>query len=361
MKIAQVVSYQESVPPRSKNGLEFLVSWLTEELVKRGHQVTLFAPADSKTKAKLKSICPTNINNDKNVVWYFTNYSNWNVSYVLSEAENFDIIHTHTLPALFTYFTGRPIIHTLHTPFSEEDEKFRKHYLINKKYAKYLKYIIDSYKKINYVTISKFQQKNFKKCEPYYFKNYTHIYNGIPVEKFILNNQPADYLIFLGYLCTEKGAHIAVRVARKLKRKLILAGEYYEKEPTYFNKYIKPFLNKDIKYVGPVGFREKNELLKNASACLAPIQWDEPFGLVPVEAQACGTPVIAFKRGAMPEIISHGHTGFVVKTEKEMVEAVKKIDKIERHDCRQWVEKNFTVKRMTDEYEKLYRKLIKKI
>ena len=357
MKIAQIVSYQESVPPNSKNGLEFVVSWITEELLKRGHEVTLFAPGDSKTKASLKSIYPTNLSNAKKVLWYHNDYNNQNLSYAFSMADKFDIIHTHTNPNLFVGFTKKPVVHTLHSPYRDG---FRKMYLTNKKISGYIKPIIDNYEKINYVTISKLQQKNYRKCEKYYFKNYTNIYNGIPVEKFKFNDKPEDYLFFMGYISEDKGAHIAVKVAKKTKQKLILAGQYSERHPEYFNKYIKPYLNENIQYVGPVNFKQKIKLLKNAKAVINPITWDEPFGLVPVEAQACGTPVLTFKKGAMPEIVKNNKTGYVVETEKELMESIKKIDKIDRYECRKWVEENFSVEKMVDEYEKLYKKLINK-
>ena len=140
---------------------------------------------------------------------------------------------------------------------------------------------------------------------------------------------------------------------------LILAGNIFSQEK-FFNEKIKPYLNKNIKYVGPLDFKEKIKCLKNAKACLNPITWEEPFGLVPVEAQACGTPVIAFDKGAMSEIIKDGKTGFVVETEEEMIEAIKNIDKIKREDCRKWVEQNFSVEKMVDEYEKLYYKIVNK-
>jgi len=359
MKIAQVVSMQESVPPQSQNGLEFIVSWLTEELVKRGHDVTLFAPADSKTKAKLIPIFPQSVFKMNKNVWGWTkgNFSDWNTSIAASMSNKFDIIHSHTgTIKKFTPFINKPIIYTVHEPYHSS---FEKEYLNQKKYKKYFKFALEQYKKINYVNISKKQENDFKKCEKYYFKKHITIHNGIPINKFSFNNKPENYLFYLGYINKDKGADIAVKIAKKLKIKLILAGSKYGQKK-FFQEKIEPYLNKDIKYIGPIDFREKVKLLKNATALLNPVTWHEPFGLVPVEAQACGTPVIAFNKGAMSEIISHNKTGFVVKTEKEMISAIKNINKIKRQDCREWVEKNFSVERMVDDYEKLYKKLVKK-
>ncbi len=359
MKIAQIVSLEESVPPQSKNGLEFVVSWLTEELVKRGHKVTLFAPANSKTKAKLVSIFPHGTVEIKKMVWGWRKgvFSEWNTAKAMSKQKEFDIIHTHTGTIFqFAPFINKPIIYTTHGPCSDG---FRKKYLSQKKYQKYFKFALEQYRKINYVNISQHQQNDFLKCKKYYFKKHTTIHNGIPVEKFQFNNNPENYLFYLGYINQDKGADIAVRIAKKLKMKLILAGGVYGQEK-FFKEKIKPYLNKNIKYIGPVNFQEKVKLLKNATALLNPVAWHEPFGLVPVEAQACGTPVVAFNKGAMLEIIKHNKTGFVVENEKEMIDVVKNINKINRKDCREWVEKNFSVEKMVDEYEKLYKKLIKK-
>lgn len=358
MKIAQIVSLQESVPPQSKNGLEFVVSWLTEELVKRGHKITLFAPSNSKTKAKLVSIFPYGITNKEMLVWGWDrrDFSEWNTALAVSNENNFDIIHAH-IGTIFKFlpFVSKPVVYTTHEPYNDE---FRLRYLEKKEYRRYFKFALKQYKKVYYVNISKRQEKHFKQAQKYYFKKHITIYNGVPVKKFSFNLKPKNYLLYLGYINQKKGADLAAWIAKKLKAKLILAGENFGQEK-FFRQKIKPYLNKDIKYVGPVNFKEKNDLYKNALATLAPLRWDEPFGLTIVESQACGTPVIAFNKGAAPELIQNGKTGFVVKTEKEMMEAIKKIDKIDRHQCRLWVENNFTVEKMVDEYEKLYKQLIK--
>ncbi|MDQ3014859.1 MAG: glycosyltransferase family 4 protein [bacterium] len=358
MKIAQVVSLVESVPPQSKNGLEFIVSWLTEGLVQRGHDVTLFAPGNSKTHAHLKSLLPkgTSINivplNEMELD--MAGFSFWNVMYAAHFAQDFDIIHCHNDGAAMVPYVKTPIIQTLHHPYKHE---FLEPYLKLPEYAKTLDFITDQYSKINYVTISKRQQEHFKQAEPFYFKKYTTIYNGIPLEQFSFNEHPQDYLFFIGYIRKDKGADVAVQVAKALNMKLILAGENKGQE-VFFKEHIEPYLNDKITYIGPVDFEQKNELYKNAIATLAPLSWHEPFGLTLVESQACGTPVIAFNKGAAAEIIYHGKTGFVVNTIDEMCEAVKKIGEISRKNCREWVEKNFSIEKMVDEYEKFYTTLL---
>ncbi|MEK7552035.1 MAG: glycosyltransferase family 4 protein [Patescibacteria group bacterium] len=357
MKIAQIVSLEESVPPKHKNGLEFVVSWITEELIKRGHDVTLFAPADSKTKAKLVplvSVCLSNQDN-KTQNWKQPQADMWNSALVAAQSGNFDIIHSHSRSIV--YFMSQikiPVVQTLHHPAS-----FHHPFFDNEIGEANLRFILDHYSKINYVSVSKNQLNEYLGSKSSYFKNYTNIYNGIPINDFEFNNNPNNYLFFIGYINKNKGADIAVRVAKKMGMNLILAGDN-STEIDFFKKEIEPYLNDKIKYVGPVDFKKKNELYKNALATLAPIRWQEPFGLTIVESQACGTPVISFRNGAAPEIIDHGNTGFVVENEEQMIEAVSKIKTIDRKKCREWVEKNFSVETMVDGYEALYRKLTNK-
>lgn len=354
LKIAQVVSLQESVPPVSQNGLEFIVSWLTEELVARGHDVTLFATSDSKTTAKLVSISSRALHRDSHPSWHFSFYGIWNTLLTLMQKESYDIIHCHSQDAtLLTPFTTSKIVTTLHSPF---DNNFLTLCQTANTHGE-LQPIIDQISKVNHVAISKKQETDYLLAEDSYFKNHTCIHNGIPVDKFDFNDKPKDYLLFIGYINKNKGADVAVRVAKKLGMKLILAGNN-DCEEEFFKEHIEPYLNEDIQYVGKVNFAEKNELYKNAIVKLAPIFWHEPFGLTIVEAQACGTPVIAFNKGAAAEIIKNGETGFIVETEEEMIEAVKKISNIDRRVCRVWVENNFSVKKMVDEYEKFYEKIL---
>jgi glycosyltransferase involved in cell wall biosynthesis len=358
MKIAHIVSLNESVPPKSRGGLEFLVSWLTEELVKRGHEVTLFAPATSETSANLSPLVLEPLNRKAKSQWEKTFFSIWNSMSAGIRAAEFDIIHGHNgNGAYIAPFVNIPIIETLHGVY--EPGFFANYFTDNKKQEEMVTPIIKQYEKINYVAVSKKQEELYRVCEPYYFKKYTTIHNGIPVQNFSFNSKPKDYLLYLGYINEEKGADIAVQVALRAGKKLILAGDNYGTE-SFFKEKIEPFLSENIQYVGPVQFEKKNELYKNAQALLAPLRWDEPFGLTLVEAQACGTPVIALNKGAAKEVVCEGKTGFVVENEEEMINAIKQISTINRADCRKWVEDNFSVEKMVDKYEELYKKLLKK-
>lgn len=354
LKIAQVVSLHESVPPISQNGLEFVVSWLTEELVARGHDVTLFAPGDSKTSAKLVSLLPEALFRKHRQTWQFGFFSIWNTLTTTLQKEPFDIIHCHNSNASFIApFVDSKLVETLHSPFNEEFLSLCK----NENKNGELQVIINQVSKVHHVAISKKQEQDYVVAEEVYLKNHACIHNGIPVEQFEFNDKPKDYLLFIGYINKNKGADIAVQVAHKLGMRLILAGSNATEE-VFFKEHIEPYLSEKIQYVGKVDFAQKNKLYKNAIAKLAPIAWHEPFGLTIVEAQACGTPVIAFDKGAAAEIIKDGETGFIVNTEREMIEAVKKISGIDRKKCRAWVEENFSVKKMVDEYEKYYYRII---
>jgi len=352
MRIAHVVSLQESVPPKGKNGLEFMVHYLTEELVKRGHQVTLFATENSKTSAKLVGVIPYPAMKKWIFGWSPIDYSMASMAKAAEMADNFDIIHTH-LGSLAFYFADLiniPIIETIHSPICKVSKKSpTKRNLLDG----YSKDKLRRYNKVHHIFVSENQRKNALLKQ-----NSGVIHNGIPMENFVFKAQPKDYFAYLGYITPDKGAHIAVRVAKKAKVKLKLAGSRKGCEE-YFRKKIKPYLKKGkIEYIGTVNPAERNRLLGGAKAILSPIQWEEPFGLVMIEAMACGAPVIAFNRGSVPEIIKHGKTGFIVENEKEMVKAVKNIDKINRADCRRHVEKHFTIERMADGYEKAYEKII---
>jgi glycosyltransferase involved in cell wall biosynthesis len=181
------------------------------------------------------------------------------------------------------------------------------------------------------------------------------------VKTFEFNPQPKDYLFFLGRISPEKGPLKAIKAAKLAKKRLLIAAKIDPVDKEYFQKKVKPLLDgRQIKYIGEVGKKRKVQLLKNALALLAPIQWEEPFGLFMTEAMACGTPVIAFKRGSVPEIVKNGKTGFVVKNIQEMVRAIKKINQIDRKKCRERVIKKFSVEVMTTGYEKVYYKLLKK-
>ncbi|MCK5412947.1 MAG: glycosyltransferase family 4 protein [Candidatus Pacebacteria bacterium] len=353
LRIAQVVSLQESIPPKGKNGLEYMVYYLTEELVRRGHEVTLFASKDSKTSAKLVDVLPYSAAKKRLFGWNTTNYSLAGMSKAAEMADEFDVIHTHigSVAFYFVELIKTPIVETVHSPTYKSSGKAR---LSKKLIDKYTQDRLRRYKKAHHVFVSKSQKDNAS-----IKNNSVVIHNGIDLEKFKFRKTSRDYFLYLGYITPDKGAHIAVQAAKRAKVKLKLAGSYEGCEE-YFKKKIKPYLKKgEIEYVGIVNPIKRNQLLGGAKAILVPIQWEEPFGLIMTEAMACGTPVIGFNRAAVPEIVKDKKTGFVVEDAKEMVRAIKKIDEISRIECREHAEKYFTVEKMTDGYEKVYEKAIK--
>ncbi len=343
LKIAQIAPLWFPTPPKKYGGIERIIHYLTEELTKRGHKVTLFASGDSKTKAKLVSVTKKSLISQK-IPWHDWCWNNLNYSLAFERAGDFDIIHSHWTPMgmFFQRFTKVPVLHTFHNIPSKNDHRWQ----VLKHYQK------DS----NVIFISKKEKEN---C-PLRFKREFVIYNSIKISQFQFNQKPEDYFIWVARISPQKGTHNAVTIAKKAKIKLILVGQLQPMYEEYFKKEIEPNLGNKIKYLGEFSQKELSPLYGKAKAFLYPIEWEEPFGLCMAEAMACGTPVIAFNRGSVPEVVKDGKTGFVVENIEEAIEAVKNIDKIKRENCRKWVEEKFTIKKMVDEYEKVYYKLVKK-
>ncbi|MCD6528194.1 glycosyltransferase family 4 protein [bacterium] len=339
MRIAQIAPLWIPVPPYTYGGTELVISWITEELVRRGHQVTLFASGDSKTSARLIPIWP-------NSLWrarLHAPHAVFSLMYkkVLEMQDEFDVIHDHCefYTAPYSKFLKPPVVSTIHHPMYEE--------------------MITLFKKfpnINYVAISKSQRKsapgvNFVKT----------IYHGLPLEKYEFNNHPKDYLLWLSKISPEKGPGEAIEIAKRSGEKLIISGPILPGYGDYFDYRIKPLIDgKQIQFAGAADFKKKVDLFKNAKAFLCPIRRAEPFGLVVIESMACGTPVIAYKEGAMSELIIDGKTGFLVNSVEEAISALKRINTISREECREHIVKNFKLSRMVNRYERLYKKLIKK-
>jgi len=336
MKIAMLSPIAWRTPPRHYGPWENVVSLLTEGLVRRGIDVTLFATMDSQTSGRLWAVCPRGYEEDRSIdpkVWECLH-----ISGVFENGDEFDLIHNHFdyLPLTYMGMTDTPVVTTIHG-FSSP-----------KILPVYQKYNDSTY----YVAIS----ESDKSPELDYVAT---IHHGIDMNQFTFQPEPGEYLLFFGRIHHEKGARECIEVARKVRMKLILAG--IVQDQVYFEKEIKPHLDDEwIIYVGSAGPERRNELLGGAYALLHPIGFEEPFGLSVVEAMACGTPVIAQKRGSMPEVIADGRSGFLVTSVEEIVETVPRIREIDRPECRKWVEKNFTVDRMVDEYVEVYRKIINK-
>ena len=345
MKIAQIAPFEEPVPPKKYGGTERIVYHLTEELVKNGHNVTLFATGDSKTSAKLLPIFPQALRSIKigQNLKAREAYKLIGLAKVIEILlkENFDIIHNHIgwrfLP--FIKILKTKVVTTLHGPLD----------------IGYQRFIYQKFPNSYYISISKNQREPLPKL------NFVgNVYNGIDIRSFPFKEKSGNYLAFLGRMSPEKGPLEAIKIAKKMKMKLVMAAKIDVVDKEYFSKKIKPLIdNRMIKFIGEVGHKKKVQLLQNAKATLVPINWREPFGLVLTESMACGTPVIAFKRGSVPEVIKDKKTGFIVKNVDEAVESLKKIDQIDRRDCRKWVEEKFTSEKMANGYEKIYSKVLK--
>lgn len=353
LRIAQVGTIWETTPPPLYGGTERIVYNLTEELVRRGHDVTLFATGDSKTLGKLESIYPKALYRD-GIPWSNPLYPLLHITNAFDKADHFDIIHMHFntrqdyVALAIAGYIKTPTIFTIHFVMPGENDPAKQDRLL----------LLKKYKNRNFVTISKAQQT-------LRFLNYAGtVYNGLDFSLFKFNPKPQNYIAWLGRFCHDKGTAEAIAVAKKTGMKLIMGGkiDWANKEyKKYYEEKVKPHIDgKQIVYLGELGDKEKIELLKNAKALLNPINWSEPFGLVTIEAMACGAPVIAFDNGPVKEQIIDGKTGFIVKNVNEMAEAVGKIDKIDRAFCRDHAIKNFSAKAMAEGYEDVYMNVLKK-
>jgi len=335
MKIGMLSPIAWRTPPRHYGPWENVVSLLTEALVKRGIDVTLFATGDSLTNARLQAICKKGYEEDRSIepkVWECLH-----ISEVFEHAGEFDLIHNNFdfLPLTYSGLTSTPVITTIHG-FSSP-----------KIYPVYQKYNDRAF----YVSISKADRLDS-------LDYVANVYHGIDISQFTFQPRPDKYLLFFGRIHIDKGAGEAIEIAKKSGMKLIMAGIIQDSQ--YYEKNIRPFIDgRRVIYVGSAGPEKRDSLLGNAYAMLHPINFDEPFGLSVVESMACGTPVIAFNRGSMPELINHGHNGFLVQTVDEAVAAVNDIPMIERSACRRVVEERFTADRMAEDYIDVYRRVLK--
>ncbi|MBD1824689.1 glycosyltransferase family 4 protein [Cyanobacteria bacterium FACHB-DQ100] len=340
MRIAQVTPLWERVPPPAYGGIELVVSLLTDELVRRGHEVTLFATGDSLTLAELESVHPRAIRTDPTVKEYQV-YESLQLAQVYERSHEFDIIHSHmgfaALP--FAQFATTPTVHTLHGVFTPDNEK-----------------LFSYARSQSYVSISDAQR------DPRLGLNcVATVYNGIDVDSYKFYAKPNDppYLAFLGRLSPEKGPDHAIAIAKRTGLPLKMAGKIDVVDRQFYEEVLAPQIDgEQIQYLGEANHVEKNTLMGQAMATLFPITWKEPFGLVMVEAMAAGTPVVGMRLGSVPEVVQDGKTGFLCETIDDCVAALDRLAEIDRAMCRQHVIENFSVQRMTDGYEAVYRQLL---
>jgi len=361
MRIAMFCSGRYPTPPGNKNIYAplWITSVLADEMAKRGHKVTLFGAKGTKSKARVENLNlppleyhPTlgacvDIRKDRVINFYEQIF----ISEIYRRAAKgeFDVIHIHPVDVAINFAANSPVptVFTLHDPISC--------------WRKFVYAVYKKSKNIYFVSISDSQRAPLKNI------NYIDtVYNGIDIEKYPFSGKPGEYLFSASRIVPLKGIDLAVKVAEKTGLPLKIAGEILDRP--YWDEKVKPFLNDKITYIGMIPPAKIGDYYKKAKAFIFPLQWEEPFGLVMVEAMACGAPVVAFDRGSVSEVVKDGKTGFIVPPlEKNgqpnvagMAEAVANIDKIDRRSCRAFVEENFSMKKMIDNYEKVYYKIAKK-
>jgi glycosyltransferase involved in cell wall biosynthesis len=341
LRIGQVAPLYESVPPMLYGGTERVVSYLTEELVQQGHDVTLFASGDSKTRARLIAPCRRSLRLDKECVDSLAVHLLM-LEQVYKLAKELDIIHFHCDYLHFPVSRRRNYVHvtTLHGRLDLRE----------------LAPLSREFSGMPVISISDSQR------QPLPWANWQGtVYHGLPADLHTFREKPGEYLAFLGRVSPEKGVDQAIEIARRAGMPLKIAAKVATADEDYYCKQIEPLLKQSrgfVEFIGEVGGRDKDAFLGNAYALLFPIDWPEPFGLVMIEAMACGTPVIAYRRGSVPEIMEDGVTGFVVERLEEAVNAVECVQRLSRKNCRKTFEQRFSAPRMARDYLQIYRRLL---
>lgn len=339
MRIAQVAPLTESVPPQTYGGTERVVSYLTEALVRLGHDVTLYASGDSLTEAELRECSACSLRLDPDAGDPIAVHERM-IRRVLAERDEFDIIHFHTGWYEFPLFTDSttPCLATMHgrLDIAQMQQRLRQ------------------FKKFPLVSISDAQR------DPVQEVNWVGtIYHGLPDILTVADTGKRDYLAFLGRISPEKRPDLAIEIARRAGWPLKIAAKVDPVDQVYFDTVIKPLLSlPGIEFIGELGEADKMRFLAGAHALVFPIDWPEPFGLVMIEAMACGTPIIAFRRGSVPEIIDEGVTGYVVRTPAEAADAVAHVERLSRQRMREVFRRRFSAMRMAADHVRLYEKLI---
>jgi glycosyltransferase involved in cell wall biosynthesis len=340
MRIAQVAPLYESVPPKFYGGTERVVSILTEELIHQGHDVTLFASGDSKTKARLVAACACGLRNDPQVRESLAHHY-VQLDQVFAEADDFDIIHFHS--------------GYLHFPFAQRMTTARLTTLHGRLDIPDLRPLYRRFRELPLASISNDQRR------PLAWANWqATVYHGLPKTLHYCGSGEGNYLAFLGRVSPEKRLDRAIEIATRAGMKLRVAAKIDNADREYFHEKIEHLLDHPlVEWLGEINDGDKQDFLGNARALLFPIDWPEPFGLVLIEAMACGTPVIAFRCGSVPELIEDGVNGFTVDDIDEAVGTLEKISQFDRQQCRQVFEQRFSAERMTRDYVSLYERIIK--
>ena len=340
MKIAQVSSLMEAVPPKLYGGTKRIVAYLTDETVALGHDVTLFASGDSQTKAKLVSGWPRALRLDPEIRDYLAPHIIM-LETLACRASEFDIIHLHI------DYLGYPLLRRIGVPFLAT--------LHGRMDLPELRAIYPAFPGVPVVSISNSQR------EPLPEANYIGtIYHGLPQQQLMQGRGAESHLAFIGRISPEKAPDAAIRIAGAAGLKLKLAAKVDKADQAYFEKLIEPLLSlPHVEFIGEIGESQKSAFLGNAAGLLFPIAWREPFGLAMIEAMACGTPVIAMRKGSVPEVIEEGVTGFIVDTEGEAIDAVQRLPRLDRNRVRRCFEERFTGRRMAMDYIRLYERLVR--
>jgi len=340
MRIAQVAPLIESVPPKHYGGTERIVSYLTEELVRAGHDVTLFGSGDSVTSGRLVAPIQRSLRKNERCKDPMARELIL-IDHVVERAHEFDVIHFHTGYLHFAICRHLPVPHvtTLHGRLDMPD----------------LVAVHDRFRDVPVISISNAQRA------PVPWANWqATIYHGLPKDQFRFHPERGDYLAFLGRVSPEKRADRAIEIAKRVRMPLKIAAKVDRVDRRYFKRVIEPLLNDSlVEWVGEISDSEKNEFLGNAYALLFPIGWPEPFGLVMIEAMACGTPVIAYDGGSVPEVMENGVTGFIVRELDDAVEAIRRVRTLSQARCREVFEKRFTATRMANDYMNVYERMVR--
>jgi glycosyltransferase involved in cell wall biosynthesis len=342
MRVAVVAPVWFPVPPTGYGGIEWVVSLLADGLVEAGHDVTLFASGDSRTKARLESVFREAPSAQIGTSWVELRHA----LAAYERADAFDVVNDHSsmLAAALGGLVSTPVVHTVHGPLDAASEAIYRG-------------ITALAPEVGLVSVSLNQRKPAPDL-PWV----ANCPNALDLDAYPFHAERGEYLLYLGRLSPDKGADRAIEVARGAGIPIKLAGKKRERlEQEYFETRVRPLLGEDAEYLGETSHASKVSLLQNARATLFPIDWEEPFGLVMIESMACGTPVIATRWGAVPEVVEHGRSGLIVDHYLDMVDAIAAADRLDPAECRRYVEDRFSPQQMVADYEAAYRRVLGRV